>query len=51
MREVGVAGYGLKVRPTQLRHLMNCVPDAVKTPELWESQTKLRVKYGLERPK
>lgn len=39
------AGYEIKERVTSLRHLMNCVPDDVKKPELEESVLKLRAKW------
>lgn len=40
------AGYKIKEKYLHLRHLMTCVPEAVKRPELIESETKLRTKYG-----
>lgn len=38
-------GYQLKERATNLRHLMTCVPEHVKRPELEESVMKLKAKY------
>lgn len=40
------AGYTIKERVTRLRHLMTCIPDHVKKPELAESVMKLRAKYA-----
>lgn len=40
------AGMNLKECHTNLRHLMNCVPDHVKNKELAESVIKLRAKYS-----
>jgi GT2 family glycosyltransferase len=39
------AGYGIKEKPVKLRHLMTCVPEYVKRPELAESVIKLRAKW------
>jgi GT2 family glycosyltransferase len=39
------AGYSIKEKPTKLRHLMTCVPEHVKKPELAESVIKLRAKH------
>ena len=44
------AGFKIKERATNLRHLMNLVPDSVKRPELEESRVKLRAKYRKEAP-
>lgn len=40
-------GYSIKERITKLRHLMTCVPEHVKKPELEESILKLRAKYSV----
>ena len=40
------AGYSIRELPTKLRHLMNCVPDHIKKPELEESVMKLRAKWS-----
>jgi GT2 family glycosyltransferase/intein/homing endonuclease len=40
------AGYEIRERNVRLRHLMTCVPDDVKRPELEESVRRLRAKYG-----
>ena len=39
------AGFKIKEIPTNLRHLMNLIPDHVKRPELEEAGKKLRAKY------
>jgi len=39
------AGFEIKERLTSLRHLMTCVPESVKKPELEESVLKLKAKY------
>ena len=38
-------GYEMRVKHLNLRHLMTCVPDEVKKPELEESRIKLIQKY------
>jgi GT2 family glycosyltransferase/glycosyltransferase involved in cell wall biosynthesis len=40
-------GYSFVCKPINiLRHLMNCVPEEVKRPELAQSEEKLRAKYA-----
>jgi GT2 family glycosyltransferase/glycosyltransferase involved in cell wall biosynthesis len=39
-------GYEIGQKLTRLRHLMNCVPDNVKNPQLEQSRIKLKAKYG-----
>lgn len=41
------AEYSIKERATNLRHLMNQVPDHIKNQELAESVIKLRAKYSM----
>jgi glycosyltransferase involved in cell wall biosynthesis len=43
---IRAAGFKIKDRVTKLRHLMTCVPDNIKKPELAESEAKLKAKYA-----
>lgn len=42
---VRAAGFEIRQKVTKLRHLMTCVPESVKRPELEESVVKLRAKW------
>jgi len=44
------AGYEIVEKPVRLRHLMNCVPEEVKRPELERSVIKLLTKYAKQEP-
>lgn len=48
IERIRLKGYKMAVKHLNLRHLMTCVPDEVKKPELEESRMKLIQKYNVK---